>query len=137
MNIAEYLASRADEPLDPIRTSLLAAQTHLDAAGVAIDALVRRGEAAQDGEIERRNVIEETVQTLNALSREVWGASRGARETLRALAQLPAVERRLVLSVAANDAMDVDEVQALDDARASLRTIENAIAAKKVLGAGA
>lgn len=130
MNITDYLASRSAESLDETKENLLAASEALDAAGAAIDLVLRRGEAAQAGDAERRNLVEETVQTLNALSREVWNAERAARETLKGLAQLATVERRLALSVAANAAVDADQVAALDDARASLKAIEDAIASR-------
>jgi hypothetical protein len=95
VNVREYLASRAAETLEG-RGQLVAAVPLLAAAGAEADRLLVSAEGTKAlATREEGQAIEETVQTLGALSREIWAAHGAAIRACGAIEQLADVEARL------------------------------------------
>jgi hypothetical protein len=100
MTVQEYLTSRAAETLKG-RANLTTAVPLLAAAGQEADGLLVRAEGvkalATRTEVQQ---IAETVQTLAALSREIWTAHAAAIAACAAYAQLQDVEAQLEANLA-------------------------------------
>lgn len=93
--IADYLAERVKAPITSV-TEFVQALDTLSLAGREIDATLVRAERAK-ALASRSDVsrLEQTVQTLGALSREVWIAHTATLTTINALKQLAEVEAAL------------------------------------------
>lgn len=99
MTIQEYLAARAVDQLAG-RAKLEAAVAGLAAGGTEADMLLTRAEGVKAlASRQEAATFEQTVQTLAALSREVWAAHAAAIAALEALKQLADVERNLTASL--------------------------------------
>ncbi len=95
MTITEYLAVRAQGD-DVGAAKVASAIPVLAAAGAQIDALLVQAEGVKAlATREEASRFEETVQTLGALSREIWAAHTAALNVAGALKQLADVEARL------------------------------------------
>lgn len=95
--IRKYLQNRGSDDLGPVREAAKAALVHTQTIGLTVDALLARCELAQGSETTHRHQIEETRQTLGALSRESWNAHESLRLILITLAQLDEAEARLTV----------------------------------------
>lgn len=100
MTVQEYLTSRDGETLTG-PAKLAGAVPLLAAAGAEADALLVRAEGAK-ALATRADVatFEQTVQTLAALSREVWAAHAAAINACGVLKQLADVEAALKANLA-------------------------------------
>lgn len=96
MTIAEYLAARATQPIAPVRAKALEALAALADAGARIDTILAMAERVKaEADAADASRFEQTVQTLGALSREVWAGYDAALKVARICVQLDSVEARL------------------------------------------
>lgn len=93
--IADYLKARGKAPLD-VGADLSEALDLLAATGAKIDAVLVQAERVK-GDATRPDVgrFEQTAQTLDALSRELWKAHSHTLTAINALKQLTDVEAAL------------------------------------------
>lgn len=99
--IRGYLKQRGADKLDVVLRGTEALDA-LAAAGQQIDALLVKAEAAKAAcDDAEAPLIEETVQTLGALSREAWVGHAAALAVVRGMKQLDRVETALSQAVKA------------------------------------